>query len=196
MNRTDLINFYVKRKINCHYLEIGVGCLSANFNKITATIKDGVDPFNFCNNCMSSDIFFTKNKNKYDVIFIDGDHKVKQVIKDAANAMDCLNNDGVILMHDCNPLLEEDQTEEITNPRHWNGSVWKAVLFYRQKYPDMFIVTVDTDEGICIMKPDKKIDYLLPPFSENEDFNFLKKYRKDILNLITVEEWKKLENVL
>ena len=65
MTRTDIINFYINRIANYvkgstnsyvpKYLEIGVGSLSANFNKINTSDKDGVDPKNPCNHRMDSD---------------------------------------------------------------------------------------------------------------------------------------------
>jgi len=193
MNRTDIINFYVEQKKDCYYLEIGVGNKSANFNKIKTFFKDAVDPVNPCNYLMTSDKFFENNNLKYDVIFIDGDHKANQVIKDIENSLKSLNENGIILLHDCNPLEELHQTEQIS-VSHWNGSVWKAILFYRINNPNLFICTVDVDEGIGIIKPNQKQEL----FKCNEtvfDFNFLCKYRKEILNLITVEDWKKMEGV-
>jgi hypothetical protein len=193
MNRTDIINFYTQKYENCHYLEIGIGNPSANFNKIKAAVKDGVDPTYFCNNPVDSDTFFANNRKKYHVIFIDGDHKGRQVIKDVGNSLNCLHENGIILLHDCNPLLEEHQTENIT-VQHWNGSVWKAILLYRQSDPNLFICTVDTDEGIGIIKPNKSQELFKYKDNEIIDFNFLCKYRRQILNLISLDEWKTLEN--
>jgi len=39
----------------------------------------------------------------YDVIFIDGLHYYKQVLKDIKNSLKILNKDGFILVHDCLP---------------------------------------------------------------------------------------------
>jgi len=190
MNRTDIINFYTERKQDCHYLEIGIGHPSANFSKIKAAYKDAVDPVNPCNYPMKSDAFFINNTQKYDVVFIDGDHKAVQVIKDVINSLKCLDAEGIILLHDCNPQLEIHQTENIST-QHWNGSVWKAILHFRQNDPDLFICTVDIDEGIGIIKPNKKQD--LFKCDEPIDFSLLCKYRKQILNLMTIEEWQDLE---
>lgn len=192
VNRTNIINFYVERKPSCSYLEIGVGNKSANFNKVNAVAKECVDPINPSNYLMTSDDFFKINKKKYDVIFIDGDHRCAQVIKDIAGALRCLNKGGVILLHDCNPVAEEHQTEQITVP-HWNGTVWKAILFYRKTSPNISICTVDVDEGIGIIKPNQK--QKLFECDENIDFKFLCKHRKEILNLLTVDEWKFAEQL-
>ncbi|MDO8641774.1 MAG: class I SAM-dependent methyltransferase [Nitrosarchaeum sp.] len=191
MNRSDIINFYVEQRQNCQYLEVGVGNLSANFNKIKTEFKDGADPVNPCNNKMTSDEFFAQNTKIYDVIFVDGDHKAVQATKDIANALKCIKSDGVILVHDCNPLKEEHQTEHIS-VSHWNGSVWKSILFFRQTNPDILMYTIDADEGICVIRPNKKQEL----FKCDEtviDFNLLCKYRKQILNLVSLEEWMAIE---
>jgi len=49
---------------------------------------------------MLSDNFFAQNKNKFDLIFIDGDHKYDQVKRDALNAWKILNNRGVLIFDD------------------------------------------------------------------------------------------------
>jgi len=123
MNRTDIINFYVDKFVECAYLEVGVGNLSANFTKIRAANKFCVDP---CTQGatykMKSNDFFLNNQRKYDVIFIDGDHRAIQVIEDIRNALKFITQRGIILLHDCNPLLETHQRDEIVEA-HWNGSV-------------------------------------------------------------------------
>lgn len=198
MNRTDIINFYTAKFPECSYLEVGVGNLSANFSKINATSKICVDPrTKDATYVTTSDDFFAANKNKYDVIFIDGDHRAVQVIKDINNALKSISPNGIILLHDCNPLLEVHQREDIV-VSHWNGSVWKAILFYRMTEPNISIQTIDTDEGIGIIKPfgkqqlftlDGEISFEHDAFSKYFDFNFLSLHRQSILNLLTTDEW-------
>lgn len=45
---------------------------------------------------------------KFDIIFIDADHEKNQVFKDFKNSYNALNDNGLILMHDVNPLIEGD----------------------------------------------------------------------------------------
>ncbi len=47
-----------------------------------------------------SDNFFNKNKINYDLIFIDGNHTINQVLKDTINSLNCLNKNGIIILHD------------------------------------------------------------------------------------------------
>ena len=50
---------------------------------------------------MTSDEYFSKFKDKFDIIFIDGLHHYEQVKKDIFNSLEILNSNGIILMHDC-----------------------------------------------------------------------------------------------
>ena len=52
---------------------------------------------------MTSDDFFRINKNKFDVIFIDGLHEYQQAVNDIENSLGCLNENRVILLDDCLP---------------------------------------------------------------------------------------------
>ncbi len=47
-----------------------------------------------------SDNFFNKNKINYDLIFVDGNHTINQVLKDIINSLNCLNENGIIVLHD------------------------------------------------------------------------------------------------
>ena len=59
---------------------------------------------------MTSDEFFSQNKETFDLIFIDGLHIHEQVLKDIDNSLNVLNENGVILLHDCLPAKIWHQT--------------------------------------------------------------------------------------
>lgn len=192
MNRTFIINYYLRiKKSSTHYLEIGVRNPDSNFNRIIASVKDGVDidPKSECSHIMSSDKFFAMNSRKYDVIFIDGDHLFKQVYKDAENSLRFLKDGGIIIMHDCNPPTEQHQFENIHNGP-WNGTVWKAFVKLRMERSDLKMFVIDVDYGVGIIDPSGS----QIPFSCKEniyDYSVFEKYRKEALNLITTNEWIK-----
>jgi predicted O-methyltransferase YrrM len=50
-----------------------------------------------------SDDFFKLNEEKFDAIFVDGAHEAKQVIRDFDNSIKCLEDNGVIFLHDTCP---------------------------------------------------------------------------------------------
>lgn len=49
---------------------------------------------------LTSDYFFRNNREKFDFIYIDGDHTAYGVIKDAVNAFEVLNPGGIIAFDD------------------------------------------------------------------------------------------------
>ena len=84
------------------------------------------------------------------IVFIDGLHHYEQVKQDILNSINFLNEDGIILLHDCMP----DSMSKQAVPRYkmqWNGDVWKAITYFRQdKFLDTF--TCEIDQGIGIIK--------------------------------------------
>jgi hypothetical protein len=195
MTRTEIINSLIDKHGYENYLEIGVNTPSQpgyNWVGVKAKIKHGVDPNVDTTYRMPSDEFFEKHiTQKYDVIFVDGLHLFEQVYRDIINSLAWLNDGGSIIVHDCNP------TEEITQRRErasdaWHGDVWKTIVKLRIENVDLSIRTVDTDEGCAIIqKGDQTLLHILP--EENPyDYSFLEKRRNEALNLIGVEEFKKL----
>ena len=194
MNRTDIINFYLDRISSPKfYLEIGVSNPANNFDKIRADIKHGVNPPNKIyqyTHTMTSDEFFSINKCKYNVIFIDGLHTFEQSYKDFLNSEKFIKENGVIVMHDCNPTKEDDQLEKAVD-RTWTGTVWKTFVKLRCERDDLEMYVIDCDWGVGIIKKGKQKLFKL---NENIfDYEIFDKYRKDALNLINIEDWKKNE---
>ncbi len=59
----------------------------------------------FCN--MTTDEFFLKNDKRFDLIFIDADHRFEQVVKDFQNSLNILEKGGTIILHDTDPSSKE-----------------------------------------------------------------------------------------
>lgn len=195
MNRIDLIQEIFKKTKFQNYLEIGCS-KGLSFLPIKAKHKTAVDPFfqikikhkikwlikvpeNINNTFFEeeSDTFF-RNRKKYlenlgklDVVLVDGLHTFRAALNDVLNSLKYLNNDGIIIMHDCYPshkaaaaptklfpTLEEQKgiegwTEE------WCGDVWKAIVYLRKNFSDSLDVSViNIDYGLGIVKPKCKID--------------------------------------
>jgi len=94
-------------------------------------------------NKMTSDNFFKNNNEKFDLIFVDGDHHYNQVLKDASNAWKVLNSKGILIFDDytynhfkdnikLNPAFAIN--EFINN--HINDIekyvIWKQVIIFRK----------------------------------------------------------------
>ena len=128
------------------------------FSKVNIENKFGVDPIKGGNIRKTSDVFFSTNKKKFDLIFIDGLHVYSQVKKDILNSLKCLNNNGIILVHDCLP----DSLSKQAVPRYkmtWNGDVWKAIVDLR-KLDSIEIYTCKIDQGISIIQNKKNSSVL------------------------------------
>jgi len=186
MRRFDIINYLIKLYNYKRYLEIGIN-RRKNFNRIVIDHKDGVDPSVDCNFIMTSDKFFEINKNTYDIIFIDGLHQDDQVTRDVNNSLKILNENGIILLHDCNPKREYHQRDEYLGSGVWNGTVWKAIVRLRSTNPNLYISVVNTDTGVGIIK--KGSQDLIDIKEENINYQFFRKNKKMMLNIISIEEF-------
>ena len=155
-SRIDLIKYVIEKNKYKNYLEIG--CNSDDvFNNINIE-KTGVDPVSGGNFRGTSDEFFSQNSKNYDCIFIDGLHVYQQVIKDILNSIKILNNNGVIILHDCLPKSIGHQRVPRTR-YNWNGDVWKAVVEART-WKDFETFTILADQGLGIIKKKNNSDLL------------------------------------
>ena len=187
-SRLEIVSETIQRKKFNTYLEIG--CFDNQlFNHINIT-KTGVDPFKGGNIKLKSCDFFKINKKKYDCIFIDGLHTYEQVIKDITNSLNCINQNGIIFVHDCLP----NNVYEQNVPRStyvWNGDVWKAIVEMRTK-KDVQTYTINADYGIGVILKKKNQATL-----DINETNFKKLKFKDFyynhknwLNIIDYNEFK------
>ena len=223
MNRVDIIQALINAKKAKNYLEIGFGYGDCFLN-ISAPHKIVVEPFfcvlkkrvlkyfyrNFMKNIfnryynMTSDVFFKDvapkiyKKNTPDIIFIDGLHVYKQSLNDSLNALNFISNDGIIILHDCNPKSETaahpaasyGEAANLNLPNwdgYWSGDVWKTIAYLRSIHPDLYIFVLDCDMGIGIIcqKNNGKSDRLnyTPEDVARLTYKDLEKERQHILNL-------------
>ena len=120
----------MKEKGYKNYLEIGVSN-GHIFFRIKTDFKIAVDPdfqfdmllrmgkaimnpYNLYNKYyeITSDEFFEKHSDavignrKIDLAFVDGMHEYDFALRDIENSLKYLGDDGVIIVHDCNPLTK------------------------------------------------------------------------------------------
>ena len=62
-----------------------------------------------------------------------------------------MNDNGTIVVHDCNPTREITQ-RRIRASNVWHGDVWKAILKLRMENSNIEIYTINADEGCAIIK--------------------------------------------
>jgi hypothetical protein len=191
MRRTDIINSFISKYNYKTYLEIGVSD-GSNFKLVNIDFKESVDPaednteYSIAKPTyrMTSDEFFEKYPDKkYDIIFIDGLHHSEQVDKDIENSVKALNEGGVIVLHDCNPIEEIHQRVPRETPI-WNGDVWKSFVKFKENNLDWDCYTINTDWGCGVLKKRKSKN--LP---QNMNYWWLATNRIHALNLISVDDF-------
>ena len=182
----DVINYLIKKFEYTKFLEIGVrennGILS--INHINCEHKDGVDIMpGRCNYTMTSDKFFETipETRMYDIIFVDGDHEKVQVLRDVENSLKHLNPNGVILCHDINPISEMHLQARYCN------NCWEAWAELRSTRSDLEMYALNIDLGPGIIR---KGNQELYTDKIESSWNYLDANRKQLLNEITVNEFK------
>jgi len=193
MTRIEIINAIIKKNNYTTYLEIGVNTPRQpgySHASIVVNTKHGVDPNVDTTYKMTSDEFFTQNKKKYDIVFIDGLHIFEQTYRDIINSLAILNEGGAIVVHDCNPKREITQRRERASSV-WHGDVWKAILKLRMENPNVEIYTINADEGCGVIQKGHQALFIPAVSKENiHSFDFFKRNKKEILHLINVREFK------
>ncbi len=215
INRRFVIERLI-RKINAHtYLEIGV-FKGYNFFPIRAPRKIAVDPYfkmkwykkiwmhikqpaNIWESRFfekESDRFFRENAEKVfaekalQVSLVDGMHEYGYALRDVENCLQYLEEGGVIVMHDCNPVTPEhagtfEEWKAARFTGKWNGDVWKSIVHLRSTRDDINVFVLDCDEGLGIITkgaPEKKLPYS-PEQIRHMGYNDLEQNREALLNL-------------
>ena len=199
MSRIITINNIIEKYNFKTYLEIGIIFPDDCFNHIKCELKDSVDPGyeNINNNAIypyTSDSFFNLLETnqtdkpinyKWDIIFIDGLHISYQVEKDILNSLNHLSENGVIVLHDCNPP-DIDCAVEDFHGQCWNGTVWKTIYKLRCSKSDIDMCVLDWDWGVGIIKKGKqKLYNFNNPYFE---YRLFENERKQALNLISPQD--------
>jgi SAM-dependent methyltransferase len=150
--RYELLNAIIAERGAKSYLEIGC-CADDCFNHIQCSQRVGVDPSSGGTLRMKSDEFFAVNVQKFDLIFIDGLHEAWQVDRDITNALASLRPNGIIVMHDCNPLFDI-RTLVPRASETWNGDVWKSFVRARSRADlDCAVGRFDHGCGVIVPRP-------------------------------------------
>ena len=190
-SRYEIIQETINRKNYKSYLEIGCD-QDELFSKIKIDKKIGVDPASGGTVRDTSDNFFKKNNERFDIIFIDGLHEYDQVKKDIDNSLLFLNNNGVIFLHDCMPMRFISQAVPRSRNR-WNGDVWKNIVESRTKQEiDTYVVHADQGVGMILKRPNKKILNLNMNNFKRLKFKDYFYNHKEYLNVVYKEDLKNI----
>ncbi|OBA84266.1 biotin carboxyl carrier protein [Mycobacterium sp. 1164966.3] len=192
MKRLDVIRQALEGRKQSVYLEIGVE-YGRVFRRIAADEKIAVDPaFKLSARSrrragaqarathyfeMTSDAFFASQaaflkQRGIDVALIDGLHTYEQVVTDVENTLRYLREDGIIVLHDCNPSRASigcpaESYADFRAQNHWwnvswSGDVWKAIVHLRSTREDLQIAVLNCDFGVGIIRkglPESRLSY-------------------------------------
>jgi hypothetical protein len=190
VSRISLCNHLITLYGLTSYLEIGTRNKADMNDRILAPRRASVDPDPRAKAeyVMTSDDYFAKYDEKFDIIFIDGLHTGEQVRRDIDHALQALTSEGMILLHDLNPPTAFHAREEYevngTFP-DWNGTSWEGFAWHRKNSPEMEMYVVDTDWGVGFLRPGLQKTWN----GEISGYPVLAANRKKLLNLISVREF-------
>lgn len=184
--RLSLIQALIDKNKYPSYLEIGVS-IGTVFFRVKCQKKFAVDPeFGFSrfkvltrtirlNNFTNltaryfektSDAFFDENarttlSTPLGISLVDGMHEFSFALNDVQNTLNYLADDGVIIIHDCNPASESNacsykEWEKRGFTGEWNGDVWKAIVYLRSLRNDIDVFVADIDQGLGIVTKKRK----------------------------------------
>ncbi len=152
----------------------------------------------------TSDAFFEKDassvfrQRKLEIALIDGMHEFDYVLNDVNNCLRYLSDNGVLILHDCNPLTPEaavpfNAWKERGYSGHWNGDTWKVIPYLKKHRPDLDVFVADCDHGLGVISRNAHATVStdaarLPEDVGREEFRSmaysdLEKHRKELLNL-------------
>lgn len=216
-NRIKAVQRALDGRANPVYLEIGVSRGLA-FRRISADEKIAVDPafklsarsrrladakarVTHYFETTSDDFFATETalleQRGLDVALIDGQHSYRQVVRDVENTLHHLRDDGVIVLHDCNPpnalvgRPASSYAEFLAQQRGplvigmWTGDVWKAIVHLRSVRDDLRVAVLKCDMGVGIVRkglPESRLSYS-PEEIEALSYKDLAADRQRLLNL-------------
>jgi len=190
MRRWEIINKLIQKHNYKSYLEIGTQHGEC-FKQVNCEHKVCVDickVFEQLTYEMSSDDYFKKFNDKFDIIFVDGLHTEEQTIKDIASSLVALNEGGTIVAHDCLP-----DTVEAT-ASHFCGTSYMAPIWYRTSIANITVQVVDTDTGCAIIRRGENKLYTKALYDEAKTFEYYNANKKELLNVLTVDEFISLNS--
>jgi len=176
------------------YLEIGINLPQECFDLIPCDYKISVDPNSKADYKMTSDSFWKgidkeieieKCPEKFDLIFIDGEHTYKESKKDLIQSLKYLSPKGTIVLHDVKPWNED--TQKIPRiSQQWNGDVWKTAVDH-VALANHLVYTIDCDYGVCCIHP------FAPREQESRSmtdyYHVFEENKEEFLNLISIDKW-------
>lgn len=135
---------------------------------------------------MTSDDFFARNKRRFDVVFIDGLHTYEQVRRDVINAINCLEDNGWVVLHDMLPRDWIEHHVPMVARGAWTGDVWK-VGFELSQTDGVDFKILKLDHGVGVFRVLKRDVVLRDMTAELRDKQF--GYYFDRITSLPITDW-------
>jgi len=138
----------------------------------------------------------TQTNKTYDLICLDSFHEINESISDFTLLTRFLNENGVLICHDCSPPTKSHAISKyVKGP--WCGVTYAAFVLLAYSNPDWFYSIIDRDHGLGIVSK-KQINFVkkicnnqlqqmfLSIFFNNNDegYDFFKIHSNEMVNLI------------
>ena len=180
------------------YLELGVGREGNTWNYVFCSTKRGVDTHVVGDNIvnLSTDEYFQKYQDTFDVIYIDACHEKTQVYRDYISSYSVLNRGGIMLFHDVHPNCEASTS--MTGC----GDVYELWMNMCDAHSDLRIIAENvgsineetTDDGLGVLFKDLHSP-VLRNSGASRGWNYYSDNRHKYVDSISVNYQQILENL-
>ena len=83
-----------------------------------------------------------------DFVFIDGDHRADAVLADLVIALEMLQPEGIVLLHDTFPR----SVHYVSEKNEWCGNSYLVPDRIRQRYPELNVITIPSHPGCTLVQ--------------------------------------------
>ena len=128
----------------------------------------------------------TNINKKFDLICVDPYHEYKESISSFRLFTLLLNDDGILISHDCNPPTFESSSH-IYKQGEWCGVTYAAFIEIAYNNPDWYYAIINKDYGLGIISK-KEIQFVKKIIDTDNQKIFLQKInmKKHIISLINI----------
>jgi len=137
----------------------------------------------------------TLQGQKFDIVFLDPWHTFEQSKQDMENALQLVNDNGFIVIHDCCPHSKNYIGKFSSGA--WCDQTYEAFIDFKMKHPLLESIVVDVDYGCAVIKMNgaRNVAYQLPnpemTLHEVSEWDYFYPHRIELLDLITGWEFSK-----
>lgn len=202
LTKTTIINTLIARRGYTSLLEVSTAHSGFVFNSLRAPHKerarctddlwgdktDGA-PSHIAAPASEIWCYLASEDRKYDLIFLDGVHTLKQSREDLCEGLKRLTPRGCLVVHDCNPP-NEAYTGDVPKQGNWCGEMYRAFIELRlEQGEELSACVVNTDYGCGIVERASNRTKVYKQLRAPINFDDFAARRTELLNLISPAEF-------